>query len=506
MSSRYYLTTAIPYVNAPPHIGHALLFVYADVMARFQRLQGKEVRFLTGTDEHGQKIAQNASAAGADPKTFTDRMSQNVRDMAEMLEMSQTDFVRTTEPRHRTAVEAFWPRVAANGYLYKKRYGGLYCVGCESFKTEKDLVDGICPDHKTKPEYIEEENWFFKLSAFREKLLALYAAHPDLVVPETRYNEMKRLVEQGLEDMSISRSKERLSWGIPVPGDEGQVIYVWFDALINYLTGAGFGSDEAEVAQWWPCDAQFLGQEINRFHSILWAAMLMAADLPVPKRFYVHGWITVDGQKMSKTIGNVIKPKDLVDRFGADAMRFLLCREFPFASDGDYSASRFMARYDADLANNFGNLAHRTVHMLAKYRGGKMPAAAVPLFDVADIRARYAAHMERAEYDQALQLVWTEVVDRANKLVEERKPWALAKEGKDAELDETLAQLLEALRLAAWFVQPFIPATSAKLLAQLGQSAEPSADVFAWGRIAPGTEIAIAPPLFPRIEEGAPTA
>lgn len=504
MSSRkpFYITTAIPYVNAELHIGHGLLFLYADVMARFQRLSGCEVVFLTGTDEHGQKIAQKAEEVGKSPQAFVDEMSESARNLLETFGISNTDFVRTTEARHRAAVEAFWKRVMDRGWIYKKRYGGLYCVGCEQFKTEKDLVDGLCPDHKVKPNYIEEENYFFKQSAFKEQLMQLYASRPDFVIPEHRFNEMKSFVAQ-LEDISISRSVEHLTWGIPVPGDSSQVIYVWFDALINYLTGCGFGTDEARYERFWPSATHVIGKEINRFHSVLWVAMLMAAELPVPHQIAVHGWITVEGQKMSKTIGNVLYPTQLRDRFTLDGTRYLLMREFPFDGDGDYSDARMRARYEADLANTLGNLVYRVTSMLEKYRAGVVPAKAEG--DFTTEWTSYTALMHAWKFDQALEVAWT-MLRGANQYVDVEKPWSLAKAGEDARLDEVLYRLLETIRQAAWMIRPFMPNISDQILEQLQQGDAESREtqtiesVSVWGVLEAGSKVATTSPLFPRLD------
>jgi methionyl-tRNA synthetase len=495
----FYLTTAIPYVNAELHIGHGLLFLYTDVIARYERLFGKEVVFLTGTDEHGQKIARKAEEVGKTPQAFVDEMSQTARDMLQTLNISNTDFIRTTETRHRAAVEAFWKRVEERGWIYKKRYGGLYCVGCEQFKIEKDLVDGLCPDHKVKPEYIEEENYFFKLSAFKDQLLALYAERPDFVVPEHRFNEMKSFVAQ-LEDMSISRAVEHLTWGIPVPGDSSQVIYVWFDALVNYLSGVGFGTDQEMYERFWPTVTHVLGKEINRFHSVLWVAMLLAAELPVPRQFVVHGWITVEGQKMSKTIGNVLYPKDLVHTFGLDGMRYLLLREFPVTGDGDYSADRMQRRFASDLANDLGNLVFRVTNMVQKYCEGRVPArgARTAVFD----HDGFHAHMRTYRFDLALEFVW-QLIAQQNRYIDEMKPWALAKAGDQTAVDDALYSLLEALRQVAWLIRPFMPETSQKILTQLGMTVhgtETWHEVAEWNQLVPGTPIEKGEPLFPRLD------
>lgn len=497
----FYVTTAIAYVNAAPHIGFALELIYADVIARYQRLLGRNVVFLTGTDEHGQKIAHKAEESGKDPKIFTDETSQLFRDLASKLSISNTDFIRTTEDRHHAAVERFWQLVVDRGYIYKKAYRGLYCVGCEQFKTEKDLVDGLCPDHHTAPKELEEENYFFKLTAFREKLLALYSDRPDFVIPDTKFNEMRQLVAEGLEDVSISRSKEHLSWGIPVPGEASQVVYVWFDALVNYLTAAGFGSDDAKLASTWPADVHVVGKEINRFHSVLWPAMLMAAGVEVPKQIAVHGWIFADGQKMSKSLGNVIHPNDLRDRYGTDAMRYLLFSQVPFSGDGDYSMVRFDERYGSCLANDLGNLVYRVVSMLIKYRGGRVPERSTG--DTSTAWSEYQTFMESFKFDQALEVAMRLVRD-ANQTVDREKPWVLAKEGKDSDLDRVLYSLLETIRQVAWMIRPAMPEASDRMLNQLGQTGDRAHATFeqvsAWGGLEPNTQVELGEPLFRRIE------
>lgn len=499
----FVVTTAIAYVNAPPHIGFALELLYGDVMARSARLRGQRVTFMTGTDEHGQKIAHKAEEAGKEPKAFVDEISVQFQALATELSVSNTDFIRTTEPRHRLAVEAFWNRVMKNGFIEKRMYRGLYCIGCESFKTEKDLVDGTCPDHMTVPEMVEDENYFFLLSKFTDRLNDLYASHPDFVFPEEKFNEAKQLVAGGLEDMSISRSTKTLTWGIPVPGDSSQVMYVWFDALVNYLTVLGF-PDDAYLERW-PASWHIVGKEIGRFHTILWPAMVMAAGIEPPLHVGVHGWINVDGRKMSKSLGNVIAPHDLLDVFGIDGMRYLLLRNVPFNGDGDYSDQRFRDRYDSDLANNLGNLIFRVSNMLTKYRDGIVPAQASAYVSIDEIWSRYQAALEAVSFDQALGIVWSDLIDHANKLIDETKPWTLAKEGKEKDLDDVLYRCLEILRLIAWMIRPFMPSTSDALLTQLGQPESRDtitwSAVMHWGMLEPGTKVALGQPMFPRLAQ-----
>ncbi|MEK7094594.1 MAG: methionine--tRNA ligase, partial [Patescibacteria group bacterium] len=483
----FYITTAIVYVNAKPHIGFALELVYADMLARYMRMSGKPVKFITGTDEHGQKIAKKAMEAKKEPKAFVDEVSGDVKELVSLLEISADDFIRTTDERHRNGVAKFWETVMKNGWIYKKPYKGLYCVGCESFKLEKDLVDGKCPDHQTAPDTLEDENYFFKLTAFEDKLKSLFAERPDFVVSDERFNEMKHIVNDGLEDISISRSKKLLSWGVSVPGDEEQVVYVWFDALVNYLTGVGYGSGKG-IPPEWPADVHIVGKEINRFHSILWPAMLMAAEIEVPKQIAVHGWMTVDGKKMSKTVGNVLDPFELVKDYGVEPLRYFLAREIPFHGDGDFSQARFKERYENDLANELGNLLHRAVSMTERYLDGEIPDIAT--FDLETVWPDYRKAMEELRFHDALSATWS-LVRRLNKFVDDKEPWKLGKLEDKKPLSDVLYVLLEGLRHIAWMLLPIMPNTSVIIFERIGtsfeaQASKPLFEAMRWGELKPG--------------------
>ncbi len=507
---KFYITTAIPYANADPHIGFALELLYTDVMARYQRLLGKDVYFLTGTDEHGQKMLHTAKEAGKSVEDFAAEKSAQYQLLADAWNITNDDFIRTTEERHVAGAQEFWQKSMANGDIYKKTYTGLYCVGCEAFKLEKDLVDGKCPDHKTTPETVSEENYFFKLSKYQKPLETLFKKQPDFVYPESRYNEAHNMLKKGLEDISISRTKEKLSWGVPVPGDDSQVMYVWFDALTNYITALGWGSKENKLfKKYWPADAHVIGKEINRFHSLLWPAMLLSVDVDLPKQIAVHGWITVDDQKMSKSIGNVINPLELTAKYPLEAVRYFLMREIQFDNDGDFSYAKFNERYQADLANGLGNLTNRILVMVEKYCDSVIPEATkadkeIVHYLTETISLVYNTAMTDWRFDRALESVW-KFITYCDHMISEKQPWAMMKAGKEDEVKNLLHHLTEALRHVAVMIWPIMPETSEKLFTQLGldvtaELAKPISELQKWGEVMVGNKIAKPEQLFPRLQ------
>lgn len=507
-NAAFYLTTAIPYANASPHIGFALEILYADVMARYQRLRGREVYFLTGTDEHGQKMLKTAKEAGQAVEDFAARCSAEFQNLADQWNITNNDFIRTTEKRHEERARKFWEAVSKNGDIYKKSYSGLYCYGCESFKTEKDLADGKCPDHNREPEMLSEENYFFKLSRYQEPLEFLFESRPDFVFPESRHKEMYNILKGGLDDISISRASDKLPWGIPVPGDDSQVMYVWFDALTNYITALGCGSkDDGLFRKFWPA-IHIVGKEINRFHSLLWPAMLMAAGLNVPKQIAVHGWMTVDGQKMSKTLGNVINPLALIKTYPLEAVRYFLMREIPFENDGNFSYKQLAERHNSDLANGIGNLVNRVLTMIEKYSGGEIPPvrtadSGLVHFLTGNVWPAYEDGMDGWRFDQALAAVWRFIAS-CDQLISDKQPWALAKAGKTEEVHDLLYHLAEALRHIAVMIWPVMPETAEKVFSALGletgkELSKPLADLRQWVDLTVGNKIKKGEPLFPRL-------
>jgi methionyl-tRNA synthetase len=516
--SKFYITTAIDYPNNRPHIGHAFEKIGADVQARWRRMEGDEVHFLIGNDENTVKVSRRAAELGRPVKAYVDEMASHFREAWRKLAISNDDFIQTSEPRHAAGCQQFIRKVFDAGFIYKKPYESLYCEGCESFKTAKDLVDGRCPDHPAQPpRVLREENYFFALSRFREPLLRLYAERPGFIVPTTRRNEILSLVEGGLEDVSITR--QQIDWGIRVPFDPAQTIYVWFDALLNYATGVGYGTDGTLLARWWPADVHVIGKDITRFHCALWPAMLMAAGVPLPRRVQVHGFVLLRGAKMSKTLGNVVDPMDLADRFGADAFRYLFMRECPFTGDGEFSYDRFVSVYNADLANNLGNLYSRTVSMALRYFGGDLgtsvpPAAVLAGIDLPAIVRAYRDAMDAFEYPAALTATWQSLLDPANRHIDRTKPFELVK--KDAEAcRRVLAELAGTLRAAAILLKPFLPSTAERVYSGFSWPA-PFASVTAASALEtpPGAPLRVTAslregkvvPLFPRIEAPAEPA
>ena len=500
-SGAFYVTTPIYYVNDSPHIGHAYTTLACDALARFMRLDGRAVHFLTGTDEHGQKVEKAAADAGLDPQTFTDRVSQRFRDLAAAMNCSNDDFIRTTEERHKRSVAALWERLVASGDIYLGKYAGWYSVRDEAFYAESELVGGAAPTG-APVEWVEEPSYFFKLSAWQDRLLEFYRERPDFVLPATRMNEVTSFVKGGLQDLSVSRTT--FAWGIPVPGDPAHVMYVWLDALANYISALGFPDTEGELYRtFWPANFHVVGKDILRFHAVYWPAFLMSAGLEPPRQVFAHGWWTVEGQKMSKSLGNVVSPASLIEKYGLDQTRYFLLREIAFGSDGDFSNAAMVRRINHDLANDYGNLAQRVLSMIAKNCGGVVPEPG-PLTD-ADVALLDAAHallgrtracMAEIASHRALEQIW-EVCGAANRYVDAQAPWTLRKTDP-ARMATVLWVLAETLRRLALLTQPFMPEASAKLLDLLAVP-ESERSFAALGTALPaGT--ALPPPagIFPR--------
>jgi methionyl-tRNA synthetase len=501
--SRFYLTTAIDYVNSRPHLGTAYEKITADVIARYHRLKGDRTHFVMGNDEHSQNVFRRARELGLDPLEYCDRMEGEFREVWRALDISFDDFIRTTERRHRVAVQTMVQRIAAAGDLYEGDYEGWYCVSCEAFKQEKDLVEGTCPVHRTPPEWIREKNYFFRLSNYTRPLLDHFAAHPEFLAPEIRRNEILRLIEAGLEDISVSRAGQ--AWGIPLPSDPGSVIYVWVDALINYITAVGYGAEPDRVREWWPADLHVIGKDITRFHCVVWPAMLMSAGEALPRQVFGHGWVHFRGEKMSKSLGTALDPLDAASKFGPDPLRLYLVKEIPYGGDGDFSWERFEERYNADLANNLGNLVSRVSSMTERYRQGRLTArgASSRLAAVAEeARLQYARALDALALHDAAAAVFR-LVDATNEYIAQTQPWAIARDaGAATRLDEVLYDVAEAVRIGAVLLLPIIPRSAAEILRRLGHRAE-AAEVrlqdAAW--IASGERVVIrADALWPRLE------
>ncbi|MGD9695113.1 MAG: methionine--tRNA ligase [Thermoleophilia bacterium] len=501
----FYLTTPIYYVNADPHIGHAYTTIMADVLARHHRQLGEDVFFLTGTDEHGGKVASSAAQEGRTPREHADLLSARFRALGGVLDSTHDFFIRTTDPEHEAEVQRIFTRMHEAGDVYKGTYGGWYCQACEAFYAEGDLLPGnLCPVHRTPVEWVEEENWFFRLPDFRDRLLAHYDANPDWVRPRARYNEARRMIELGLDELSVSRAN--IEWGVPVPWDPSQTIYVWIDALLNYRTALAYGGGDDLIERFWPPDLQLMAKDILKFHAVIWPAMLMSAGLELPRRLMVHGYVLKGGEKMSKTTGNVVDPFPFIDSYGIDALRYYLAREIRFGEDGTFTAEGFEARYSQELANELGNLLNRVVSMIGRYRDGVVPpdggADGEVAAEVAAAARALVAEFERLDISRGVEEAWR-LVQRLNRLVEQRAPWTLAKDPDRAgELDQTLFTLAEGLRVVAILLWPVIPGSAARILTALGQDPEAvGLDLAAWGRGAPGARVEGSGPLFPRVEE-----
>jgi methionyl-tRNA synthetase len=510
MTQKFYITTPIYYVNAAPHIGHAYTSIAADVMARFKRLDGYDVFFLTGTDEHGQKVEQAAAAAGVDPQTFTDRVSADFRAMSDAMGVSYDDWIRTTEPRHKVSCAELWRRIEANGDIYLGHYEGWYAVRDEAFYDESELTvraDGSRVAPSGAPvAWVKEPSYFFRLSAWQDRLLRFYEANPDFIAPSSRRNEVVSFVRGGLLDLSVSRTT--FSWGIPVPDAPGHVMYVWLDALNNYVTACGFPDENAERWPYWPADVHFVGKDIIRFHAVYWPAFLMAAGLPVPKRVTSNGWWLMDGEKMSKSLGNVVEPRKLAEVFGLDQVRYFLLREKPFGADGSLSHAAIISRINVDLANDLGNLAQRTLSLIARNCGGVLPSrGAVTEDDAALLGAAdgllevVSGSVERQTFHDGLEEIW-KVIRAANGYIDRQAPWALNRTDK-GRMGAVLRVLVDTIRVVATLLQPVMPESMARMLDQLGVAAD--ARAFA-GLVVPLVDGQVLPApqgVFPRYVEPA---
>lgn len=480
MNNKYYITTTLPYVNANPHVGFALEIIQADTLARWQRLLGKEVFFNFGTDEHGLKIYQKAEEAGRDVQEWCDEYAAKFDDLKQALNLSYNNFIRTTDEKHIKAAQEFWKRCEKNGDIYKKNYKTKYCVGCESEKTDSDLVNGECPDHPGKKlEIIEEENYFFRWSNYQDKLLKFYNKNPDFVLANFRFNEIKKFVENGLEDFSISRLKEKLPWGVPVPGDSDHVMYVWFDALVNYISALDWPENEEKFKEYWGTAEnrnaiQVAGKDNLRFQTAMWQAMLMSAGVPNSKQVLIHGHITSDGQKMSKTIGNVVSPYELVEKYGTDATRYYFLAEIPPFDDGDFSFEKFETRYNADLANGIGNLVARTSNLLEKNE----IEVDLEINNDKDLEKKVYENLEKYQFNEAIKVLWDKIRED-DEFLSEKAPWKM--EDKD-QIKNVLEKVAQDILNIAYFLQIFLPETGEKIINQFNNK-----------------QIRKGEPLFPRI-------
>ncbi|WP_371365501.1 Methionine--tRNA ligase [Sporomusa rhizae] len=506
----FYITTPIYYPSDRLHIGHAYCTTVADTIARYKRMAGFDVFFLTGSDEHGQKIQRKAEENKTTPQAYVDKIVASFQHLWEKLNISNDDFIRTTEARHYELVQAVFQKIFDQGDIYKAEYEGWYCTPCETFWLERQLTDGKCPDCGRPVEIVKEESYFFRMSKYQDRLLKYIEENPEFIQPTSRRNEMINFIKGGLEDLCVSRTT--FDWGIPVPFDTKHVVYVWFDALTNYITAAGYLNDREKFDKYWPADIHLVGKEIVRFHSIIWPVILMALGLELPKMVYGHGWLVVEGDKMSKSKGNVIDPVALIDEFGPDAIRYFLLREITLGLDGNFSRDALINRINADLANDLGNLLHRSLSMIGRFNNGVIEASGETeaidqeLIELArTTAAQYEKHMEHQDINVALKEVWA-LIGRTNKYIDETGPWALAKDpAKKSRLNTVLYNLAEVLRMTAILISPFMPVTAAKIWQQLGLKTDFASitlgEAQAWGRLPAGTVVGKPEPIFPRIEE-----
>lgn len=481
--SKFFITTSIVYTNTPPHIGFALELVQADVLARYYRLFGKKTFFLTGTDEHGAKIAKAAEKVGKGPKEFTDEISEKFRELTNVLNVSNDDFIRTTDQkRHWPAVRKVWLKLKEKGDIYKKKYKGLYCVGCEAFITKKDLIDGKCKNHQKEPEVIEEENYFFRLSKYQKQIQKAIEKNEIKIIPESRKKEMLNFIKQGLQDISFSRPQKDLKWGIPVPDDDSQTVYCWTDALTNYISAIGYFNETKNFKKYWPADVHCIGKDIQKFHCVIWPGMLLSLGLPLPKTIFVHGFITVANQKMSKSLGNVIDPFELVKKYGCDPVRYFLLREIPPTEDGDFTYEKFEGRYNSDLAKGIGNLVARVVTLAKKFKisikNFKNKQNPRIKKEIDDTWKSYKKALEEFKFNEALVSIWN-LISFCDKYIEKEKLWQ-----KSKKQNKVIGDLLSTINEIAKLLEPFLPETSEKILKNIRQSTEKTKK---------------SKPLFPRI-------